>query len=194
MSSALTAPELDREDELAAEPVLAKGFEFVDGQLKELNVSAKSARVSGRLVTRLTEHCESQQPGWIFPGETPFQCFKDDPKRIRKPDTAFIALDRYTAEQCETEGYITVRPDLVAEVISPNDLAYDVTDKRREWLAVGVKLLWIIEPVDKTIHIYKPDGSVSLLHENDMLSGESVLPGFSIPVADLFRLPQPVTT
>jgi Uma2 family endonuclease len=187
MSTVLTAPDQDRADPNSPDFVLPKGFEFVDGQLKELNVSWKSAVVGGELFRRVANHVVEHRLGQTFPQDTPFQCFADDPKRIRKPDAAFIARGRYTAGQYETEGYVSVYPDLAAEVISPNDLAYDVADKRGEWLAVGVKLLWVIEPEDKTIHVYRPDGTVTLLHEKDTLSGEGVLPGFSLPVAELFR-------
>ncbi|MBY0513612.1 MAG: Uma2 family endonuclease [Gemmataceae bacterium] len=190
MSTATATPDVDRDqDEAARELVVPKGFEFVNGQLKELNVSAKSSRVGGRLSRLLDNHCESNQPGWVFPADTPFQCFTDEPKKVRKPDAAFVALDRYSDEQYDTEGYVSVVPDLIAEVVSPNDLAYEVSEKRREWLAAGVKLVWVVEPVQQTIHVYRPDGTVTLLHETDTLTGESVLPGFAVPVAELFRRP-----
>lgn len=165
-----------------------KGFELVNGQLKELNVSAKSSRVGGRLYRYLDEFCDGH-PGWAFPAETSFRCFRDEPERIRKPDVAFIAVDRITHEQYDSEGYLSVCPDIVAEVVSPNDLYAEVSAKRREWLQAGVRLVWVIDPDEPSVHVYPPDGSVSLLHAADTLRGDPVLPGFAVAVADLFRVP-----
>lgn len=190
MSTATTTLDVEREptDE-AVDVEVPKGFEFVKGQLKELNVSAKSAGISGEIFRRVSNFIVEHRLGWTFPAETPFRCFTVETRRIRKPDTSFIALDRYTAEQYENEGYISVCPDLVVEVITPNDLSYDVSEKRRDWLAAGAKLVWVIDPEDRTIHAYRADGSVMLIHETDVLTGEPVLPGFALPVAELFRLP-----
>ncbi len=165
-----------------------KGFELVNDQVHELNVRAKSIRVGGRLYRWLDEYCDTH-PGWAFPAETSFRCFTPDTNRFRKPDAAFIALDRSTNEQYDSEGHISVRPDVVAEVLSPNDLIYEVNAKREEWLQAGVKLVWVIDPVESSIHIYRPDGSVALLHATDTLTGDPVLPGFAVPVAELFRVP-----
>ncbi|MDB5309961.1 MAG: hypothetical protein JWO38_4163 [Gemmataceae bacterium] len=191
MSTATLAPEVESPpDETAREPEPRKGFEFVNGQLRELNVSAKSSRIGGRLYRRLDEYCDTHS-GWAFPAETSFRCFPDDKTRYRKPDAAFIALDRFTPEQYDTEGHISVCPDVVVEVTSPNDLSYDVNEKRQEWLRAGVRVVWVIDPKEKTIHAYRADGSVTLLRETDTLTGDPVLPGFAVPVAELFRLPVP---
>ena len=70
-------------------------------------------------------------------GGVSYRCFPDDPGRVRRADTAFHALERLTAAQAVAEGHCTVVPDLVVEVVSPNDLASDVNQKRAEWLAAG---------------------------------------------------------
>jgi Uma2 family endonuclease len=189
MSPITTAPEVTPED-LLRMPDGGKGYELVDGQLKELNVGAESSRVGGRVVTRLENHCEAGHPGWVFPADTSFRCFADAPKKVRRPDGAYIAFDRYTAEQYRSEGHITVCPDLVVEVLSPNDYAAEVNRKIREWLAAGVRLVWQIDPDAKMVFCFGPGrDDAAIRYEDDTLTGDPVLPGFAVPVADLFRLP-----
>ena len=85
-----------------------------------------------------------------------------------------------------TDGWLRIVPDLVVEVISPNDLAYEVDEKIEMFLKAGVPLIWVVNPDVRTIRILRADGSTAILREGDELSGESVLPGFTCPVASIF--------
>lgn len=164
-----------------------KGYELVVGRLKALNVSTKSSRVGGRLYRRIDEYAD-RSGGWAFPAETGFQCFTGN--TVRKPDAAFIAWDRLTTEQYEDEGYCQVCPDLVVEVTSPNDLAWEVVAKRELWLAAGVRVVWEVDPDARLVYAHSAEG-VRRFREADTLTGDPVLPGFAVPVADLFRLSTP---
>lgn len=176
-------------EDLLRMPDEGRGYELVDGELKELNVSYLSSFVAGRAFARINMYVEQGNSGWVSPEGTSFQCFPDDPNKVRRADTAFHRLDRLTTEQARSEGHCTVVPDLVVEVVSPNDLAYEVNAKRIEWLDAGAKLVWVIHPEQQTIHAYHADGTVRLFTRNDTLTGEPVLPDFRVAVADLFRLP-----
>jgi Uma2 family endonuclease len=79
-----------------------------------------------------------------------------------------------------------IPPDLAVEVVSPNDLAYDVESKVVEYLDANVALVWVIDPEARTVRIYRRDGSISWLREQGELSGEDVLPGFQCRVATIF--------
>jgi Uma2 family endonuclease len=189
MNIVATPPAVTPED-LLRMPDQGQGYELVDGRLKELNVSAKSSRVGAGVVRLLWNHCEAHQPGWVFQSDASFQCFPNDANRVRRADAAFIAFERFTTQQYEAEGHISVCPDLVAEVISPNDLAAEVHRKVQEWLDAGVRLLWLIDPDAKLVFCYRPgEDDVSIRRERDTLTAEPVLAGFACPVADLFRLP-----
>jgi len=187
MSTVLTSPMTP--DDLLRMPDQGKGYELVDGELKEINVSYLSSFVAGRICTRMSTHVDQCNSGWVSPEGTSFQCFPDDPNKVRRSDTAFHQLDRLTPEQARSEGHCTVVPDLVVEVVSPNDLAYEVNAKRIEWLDAGAKLVWVIHPEQQTIHAYHADGSVRLFKKGDTLTGEPVLPDFRVPLEELFRLP-----
>jgi Uma2 family endonuclease len=194
MSATLTpAPAAVTPDDLLRMPDHGLGFELVDGELKELNVSFLSSFVAGQTYFYLQSHVGSRRLGWVSPEGTSFRCFPDDENRVRRADTAFHRLDRLTAEQAQAEGHCTVVPDLVVEVVSPNDLADEVNTKRIEWLDAGAQIVWVIHPLQQTIHAYRADGTVGHFRRTDSLTADPVLPGFRVPVADLFRLPSAAT-
>ncbi len=176
-------------DELLRMPDGGKGFELVDGQLKELDVSFLSSYVAGEVYGQLRDFVKPRRLGWVSPENTSFRCFPDDENRVRRADTAFHRLDRLTAEQAQSEGHCPVVPDLVVEVVSPNDLAYEVNEKRNEWLEAGAQLVWVVYPDRQEVHAHRPDGTVTLFRRTDTLTAEPVLPDFRVPVADLFQLP-----
>lgn len=164
------------------------GFELVNGELREIEVSFMSAFVAGRVYKHLVNFVEPRRLGWVTPEGTAFRCFPD-PRTIRKADTAFHKLSRVTAEQAMSEGFCSVVPDLAVEVVSPNDLGQDIEEKRLDWLEAGVKMLWIVYPANRTVHVWNADGRMELVKGTDTLSGTPVLPEFSVPVMELFQLP-----
>jgi len=90
------------------------------------------------------------------------------------------------AERIPARGYAELAPDLLAEILSPDDAPAEVLAKVADWLAAGTQLVWLVDPDRSEIRIYRQDGSLSVLRQNDSLEGESVLPGFACPVAHLF--------
>jgi Uma2 family endonuclease len=165
------------------------GYELVNGELKELAMSTESNRIAGRISARLDAHCDATGAGWVFPQDSPFCCFPDDPNRIRKPDAAFVSITRMPVESYQEEGYCQVVPEIVAEVISPHDKAREVQEKITEWLAAGVRLLWEVYPESRTIRVHRPGHPIELCGPGDTLTAPDVLPDFAVPVAELFRKP-----
>jgi Uma2 family endonuclease len=176
-------------DDLLKMPDEGRDFELVNGELKELNVSFPSTFIAGKVYFQLESHVGPRSLGWVTSEGTSYRCFPDDETRVRRADVAFHRLDRLTADQARAEGHCTVVPDLVVEVVSPNDLADELNEKRIEWLEAGAQLVWVVHPVQQTIHAYRADGSVVLLRRTDTLTADPVLPEFRVPAADLFRLP-----
>jgi Uma2 family endonuclease len=190
-SAVLNAPPTKKfiPDDLLRLPDQGKGYELVDGELKEMDASFLSSFVAGRIFAHLSNHVEAGRLGWVTPEGTSYRCFPDDPSRVRRADAAFHRLDRLTAAQASSEGHCTAVPDLVVEVISPNDLADDVEEKRIEWLDAGAKLVWVVHPVQQTIHVYTAGAGPRVLRQGGTLTGEPILPDFQILLDDLFRLP-----
>jgi len=165
-----------------------KGYELIDGQLKEKVVSFRSSRVGIRVAWFLETYCTTVAPGWVCGSDNGFQCFDAHPGRVRRPDVAFLAYPRMTEEQYVEEGFTHIAPDLVVEVVSPNNSAEEVDQKAADWLQAGVQEVWVLFPKTQHVHIFRTGGGYAFLREADTLTS-SVLPGFAVTVADLFRIP-----
>jgi len=162
-----------------------KSYELVEGHLVERNTSVLASWVGSRLSRFIDIFVEENQLGWSWHADLGFVCFPDAPGKVRKPDVSFVRKERLP-EGPTSEGYLYIHPDLAVEVLSPNDLAYQVDNKVVEHLDAGVPLIWVINPEARTVRIHRHDRSVSWLQEEDELSGEDVLPGFRCRVSALF--------
>lgn len=110
-----------------------------------------------------------------------------DPDTVRSPDLAFVSRERLSERK--VHGFAKLAPDLVVEVISPNDRRGEVLSKVGDWLDAGVKLVWLIDPRREEAHVHRADGSLRVVPASGALDAEDVLPGFSHPLADVFDRP-----
>ena len=110
-----------------------------------------------------------------------------NPDTVREPDLAFISAEKLPLDT-RVPGYAEVVPDLVVEIISPNDRPAAVYDKAQMWLRFGVRLVLLVDPEARTVTILPHDGPVQTLTDADTLDGGDVLPGFACPVRDIFDL------
>lgn len=186
--STMTTPTTYTPDDLLQMPA-GKYCELINGKLVDRSVSAWSSYVTGSLLRRLHQLCEEKGLGWVLSRGASYRCFPDDPNRVRRADVSFIRRERFSPEQIMEEGHTTVAPDLVVEVISPKDLYHEVDEKVGQWLAAGVRLLWIVSPRTRQIRILRANGSSGNVTANEKLSGEDVVLGFRCRVDDLFQPP-----
>jgi Uma2 family endonuclease len=124
----------------------------------------------------------------VFSQSVGYRCYSADPSKFRRPDLSVIRAERLAGTEPDI-GLVPFPADLVVEVLSPNDLAYDVAEKVEEYLANGFRLIWIVHPNTETVTIHRADGSVALLHAADEITGEQALPGFRAQVARFFEQP-----
>lgn len=122
--------------------------------------------------------------GRFLVGDTGFFT-RGDNRTVRGPDASFVSYRRYPPGPLP-EGFGTTPPDLVVEVLSPDDRPGEVKRKTDEWLAFGVRVAWTVDPRQRTVQVSTQRGS-TLLGEDDTLTGGEVLPGFAAPVAALFE-------
>ena len=162
-----------------------RGLELDDGRLVEMRVGADSNLVAGDLYGHLWAFCREHGFGWAIPPDTAFQFFPRSPNRVRKPDGGFIRAGRMPARRAR-RTFIRVAPDLAVEVVSPNDKAEKVQRKVREYMGVGVPLLWVIYPDTQTARVHRPSNAEHAIPPDGFLDGEDVLPGFRLRLADLF--------
>jgi Uma2 family endonuclease len=160
-------------------------YELVGGIPVEKDMGAESDMIALRIGGRLDLFCLQHQLGRVFGSTTGYRCFAHDPNLLRRPDASFIANGRLPNNQAP-KGDVKIAPDLAVEVVSPNDLYEEVEAKVNEYLAAGVKLVWVVSPGSKTVLIRRADRTCALVRESGELSGEDVVPGFTCKVAELF--------
>ena len=163
-------------------------FELVDGRLVETDMGAEASWIANRVGMLVTRFADEHKLGEVFNAECGYQCFPDDPARVRKPDVSFIARERLAGGI--PAGHIRTAPDLAVEVVSPNDLFYEVLSKVEEYLRAGVRMVWVVDPSTRSVQVSRADGSWVRLRADEDLHGEEVLSGFVCRVSDLF-LPCP---
>lgn len=160
-------------------------YELVNGQLVCTDMSGLAAIITAFLVGRLDAFVRSHKLGVVMTSDGSYQCFAVERDRVRRPDLSFISKARMRPEYLE--GHIPIPPDLAVEVVSPNDLFYDVQQKVGEYLRAGVRLVWIVNPRTREVHVYRADGEFQLLKIDDALDGADVVPGFRCPLAEIFQ-------
>jgi Uma2 family endonuclease len=133
----------------------------------------------------LGNHVEAHGLGEVATNEPGF-LLTTNPDTVRAPDVAFVRrerLDRVNPER----GYYPGPPDLTIEVISPNDLYDEVDEKVAEWLEHGTRMVLVVNPRRKSIAVHRPGRDVRIRGIEDTLDGEDVVPGWTLPIRDLFR-------
>lgn len=161
-----------------------KQVELVRGQLVVREPpGSRHGAIAATLTYYLSAFVRPRNVGIVFAQDTGFH-IEHDPDTVRAPDVAFVSADR--ADQIPSAGYAKLAPDLAVEILSPDDRPAEVLAKVADWLGAGTRLVWVVDPQRSTVGVYRQDGSLSSLEQNDTLDGEDVLPGFTCPVGSLF--------
>ena len=161
-----------------------KSTELVRGRLIVREPpSTYHGRVQSTLNLLVASYVRAHALGVVFGQDTGFK-IASDPDTVRAPDLAFV--DRARAGQIPPRGYAAMAPDLVAEILSPDDRPGEVLAKVGAWLDAGVRLVWVIDPERHVAMAYHASGDVATVASDSTVSGEPVLPGFSFRLAELF--------
>ncbi len=163
-------------------------YELVDGEIRERVVSAESNYTANRFNARMTTFVDDAGLGLVFGEGCGIQVFPE-PNPVRLSDGAFVAAGRLPGDRPPAQGYLKLAPDLVLEVVSPNDDARDVQRKVEDYLAAGVRLVWVAYPDTRFVHAFSANGAVKKYGPEALLDGDDVLPGFSVAMASLFPEP-----
>jgi Uma2 family endonuclease len=166
-------------------------YEIIDGVKVEMPpMSAESTGIAAELAAFLINHGLANNLGKAYPEMLIRLPLPID--RNRRPDVVFIPFSRWPRDvrRPDTNAW-DVLPDLCVEVVSPNDTADDLMDKIGEYFQAGVRLVWVFYPRHDTVYVYESPTAVRVLTRADSLDGGAVLPGFRLPLAELFLLPPP---
>lgn len=157
-------------------------LELVNGKVVEMPpVASTHGRLDSRFIRLWADFPEEQGIGQTFIN-TGFILFPDR-NLVRAPDQAFVSRERMEACPPPERGFWRVVPDLVVEIVSPDDSADDLNDKVGDYLTAGVRMIWVIYPTRKQVYVYRPGEDVRVIERDGMLTGDPVIPGLEIALA-----------
>jgi Uma2 family endonuclease len=158
--------------------------ELVDGTLVEKPMGYRESMIAGALIALLRAFVIPRNLG-IVTGESGMM--KLFAGLVRIPDVAYASWNRLPGRKVPTEPVPSLAPDLAVEVLSAGNTPREMSRKRREYFDAGVRLVWIINLDDRTSSVYTAaDQQPLIVSESQSLDGGEVLPGFTLPLRDLF--------
>jgi Uma2 family endonuclease len=179
-----TTDQLATAEQLAAMPDDGKRYELVEGVLHMMSpAGGEHGRIAAKLLRRLGGFVERQDLGETYAAETGF-LIQRNPDTVRAPDVAFVKSARL-AELVDRSGYLSLAPDLAAEVVLPSDSSSEVEAKALAWLKAGVRVVLVVDPQTATVRDYRSPDRIHV-HLDGFVDLSDVLPGFQLDVAELF--------
>ena len=157
--------------------------ELIDGRIVRLSpTNHEHGRIEANVSAVLRGFVRAQNLGLVMTGEVGIFT-RRHPDRVRGADVVFISHAQYD-RRTKTRAFLDVAPELVVEILSPE--RPDTDQKVLEYLAIGVRLVLVVDPPGRTISAHRPNEVARLYNEPEAVSCADALPGFSLPVAEVF--------
>jgi Uma2 family endonuclease len=159
--------------------------ELIDGRIVRMSpANYRHGGIELRIAAALHSFVHPRGLGRVLTGDVGVYT-RRDPDRVRGADVLFITHE--TLARHPGTAFLKVAPELIVEVLSPEDRAMDTTQKLREYFAIGVRLVWVVDPAARVVFTHRSVTDVRELKEGDPLTGGDLLPGFEVPVAEIFE-------
>ncbi len=158
--------------------------ELVQGELVMMTPAGSfHGRVESSIHFALFHWVREHELGMVFPGDTGF-ILERFPDTVRSPDVSFVQRSRIPP--VPPQGFFPGSPDLAVEIRSPDDRSKEIESKIHNYLAAGSLVAWDVDPATKTVTVYRLEVEPRVFGEDDTLTEEALLPGFSLAVKDIF--------
>jgi Uma2 family endonuclease len=157
--------------------------ELVEGSLVEKPIGYEEAELAMLIGTFLTNFVRRRRLGIVTGADGMVKLFTG---LVRIPDVAFASWDRFPNRKRPKVPIPELAPDLVVEVLSKSNTKAEMTRKLGEYFAAGVRLVWMVDPRKRTVRVYTAVDQSVLIKEGQSLDGGAVLPGFVLPLNELF--------
>lgn len=161
--------------------------ELLDGILVEKAMGYRESLMALTLAGYLMAFVKPRRLG-VIAGADAIMRMRDG--RNRLPDVSFTAWDNVPTNDAHLQSVADFAPDLAVEVLSDGNTRAEIARKREDYFAAGTRLVWIVEPDDRTVEVYTDPDTCTLLHDSDTLTGGDVLPGFELSLSEFFNDPQ----
>lgn len=181
----ITAPKRMTAEALASMADDGKRYELVHGELRMMSpADGQHGRIAMRIGAMLERYVREANLGEVFAAETEF-LLSTDPDTVRAPDAAFVGTDKFEQFQ-ETSGFLPIAPDLVIEVVSPNDSSSGVEEKANSWVGFGVRLVLVLDSTNRSIRAYRDQASIQVYFCGDVVDASDVVSNWQFAVDDVF--------
>jgi Uma2 family endonuclease len=157
--------------------------ELVDGLLVEKAMGFNESDLALVLAGYLRAFIIPRNLGLVTGADGMMRLF---PGLVRVPDLAFTSWDRIPGRRRPKGAVAGFAPDLAIEVLSRSNTKAEMARKRREYFQAGVRLVWEVDPRARTVTVFDAPERSTLLDATQTLDGQAILPGFVLPLADLF--------
>jgi Uma2 family endonuclease len=164
-----------------------RNCELIDGVLVEKTVGFQESELAALLVTFLMTFVRQHDLGIVAGPDGTIRLL---PEQVRIPDACFVSWDRLPGRRRPERPIPDLVPDLAVEVLSEGNTAAEMDRKLHEYFTAGVRLVWYVDGKAKTVRVYTSPDQPVLLDEGQTLDGGDVLPGFALPLAQLFPKPR----
>jgi Uma2 family endonuclease len=162
-------------------------YELVDGILVEKKVGLEESMIAGNIVTHFNNFVRPRGLGLVADEAGTIQL---DVNLVRIPDVSFFSWEHIPGGELPGEPIPLLVPDLAVEVISKSNTPKEMTAKLQEYFEKGVRLVWFVRPKNRVVDVYTAPDRFTRLTASMRLDGGDVLPGFSVQVGELFRMPK----
>jgi len=169
-------------DFLRANEELGIPCKLIDGTLVEQATGSYESLLAGYLIRLLWNYVAPRKLGIVLATDGMYRLFSGN---IRMPDASFVPKERFPGGLPKGPVW-KISPTLAVEVLSASNTAAEIDRKRGEFFANGVLVVWVVDPVFRTATIHKPDIASVTKADSDTLDGCTALPGFSLPLSELF--------
>jgi Uma2 family endonuclease len=157
--------------------------ELVDGVLVEKAMGFEECCLATMLILFLQGFVRPRNLGLVT---APDGLVRLSSGLVRIPDVAFFSWDHIPGRRRPKKPIPDLCPDLAVEILSTSNTAAEMLRKRREYFEAGARLVWLIDPANRTVEVYTSPDQRTLLDESQTLDGGDVLPGFVLPLRELF--------
>jgi len=158
-------------------------YELVEGVLVEKTVGVQQSFLAVLLAGLLRDFVVQHKLGFVLGADGMARLAAG---LVRIPDVSFVSWDQFPAGKVPRLAMLNVAPALAVEVLSPSNTREEMDRKLRDFFAAGVRLVWYVDDAHRTVQVYTAVDQSTTLREPDTLTGDPVLPGFALPLRDLF--------
>jgi Uma2 family endonuclease len=170
-------------EELLRRPDL-EPCELIDGRVvPRMPTGDEHGDLEAELSMRLRLYGKDSKRGRALGGEVGIY-IRRNPDTVRAADVAFISKERDL--QPRAKGFFEVAPELVVEILSPDHRSGRLDEKLRDYFSAGVQVVWVVDPEKRRVLVHRSLSDVAVLDERQVLTDEDLLPGFSLPLSELF--------